>query len=685
MGKILVTSALPYANGSIHLGHMVEYIQTDIYVRFLKLIGEDAVYICADDTHGTPIEISAKKQGILPEQLIDKYHKEHLQDFTDFHIKFDSYYSTNSEENKKFAELIFNKLNEKGLIYTKEVEQSYCEKCKRFLPDRFLKGKCPKCNEPDQYGDVCEKCNATYSTIDLVDPYCTLCGGTPVRKTSKHYFFKLSSLSDKLKKYIEDQNFQPEIKNFLMNWIKEGLQDWCISRDGPYFGFLIPSETDKYFYVWLDAPIGYISSTENYCKNNKSAKCDVLDYWQNDESKIIHVIGKDIIYFHFLFWPAMLMESGFNLPDDIMVHGFLTVNGEKMSKSKGTFFTARDYLNNYDPNYIRYYFATHLSRKMQDVDLDFQDFKDAVNNRLISNFGNYCFRVISFTNKNNNGETKSIDDGDECNKIIKNIEEKIPLIKKSYENFDFKNAIKEIMAISDIGNKYFQDKEPWKIQCKEELDKILGLCLNIVKILSIVAYPVLPEVCERLRKQLDVEVGWEDINFKTKFDLEKAEPLFEKIEKIPEKEKFLLNLKVAKVLEVKDHPEADKLYVIKIDLGNEKKQIVAGMKPYYSKEELLGRNIIVVTNLEQAKLRGIVSQGMLLASGESAKLLSASKSKPGDQVGCGIDNNNGIISIKDFAKIKLTVKNHKVYYNEKVLKTKTEEISTEAEDGAKIK
>ncbi|MFC2016739.1 methionine--tRNA ligase, partial [Chloroflexota bacterium] len=382
--KVIVTSALPYANGPIHIGHLVEYIQTDIFVRFLRLIGKDVVYCCADDTHGAPIEIKARELGIKPEQLIAKFFKEHQEDFKNFHIKFDSYYTTNSKENKYFSDLIFERLKKKGLIYKKEIEVTYCEHCKRTLPDRYVKGKCPKCKAADQYGDVCEVCNAAYKTVDLIEPYCTICKNKPVRKSSEHYFFKLSKLSGFLEKWIKtNKNLQQETKNFVLNWIKDELEDWNISRDGPYFGFKIPNEENKYYYVWLDAPIGYISSLANYLKSTKKAE----KTW--NESKIIHFIGKDITYFHFLFWPAMLYAADLKLPEDIVVHGFLTVNNEKMSKSRGTFFTAKEFLEKYDAEHLRYYYGNVLSKKLADIDLNFDEFRQRINNELVGNLGNF--------------------------------------------------------------------------------------------------------------------------------------------------------------------------------------------------------------------------------------------------------------------------------------------------------
>ena len=650
---IIVTSALPYANGAIHVGHLVEYIQTDIFVRFLKLTGENAVYCCADDTHGTPIQISAEKQGILPEELVGKYHTEHLRDFKRFLIDFDSYYSTNSKENKYFSDLVFNRLKKKNLIYKKEVELSYCNKCKKFLPDRYIKGRCPKCNAPDQYGDVCEKCNEIYKTTDLEEPYCTICGKTPVRRLSEHYFFKLSEFEGKLKKWFEkNKNLQPEIINYLKNWIEKGLKDWDISRDGPYFGFKIPDEENLYYYVWLDAPIGYISSFSNTLnKDTKRAEKE----WNN--SRVIHFIGKDIIYFHFLFWPAMLMAADFTLPENLVVHGFLTVNKEKMSKSRGTFFTAEEFANKYNPEYLRFYYAKVLSKKLSDIDLDFKDFQNSINNELVGNIGNFCYRTLSFTNKFFNSEIKDIE---ENKKLIKEIEEKIEKIKKSYEDVNYNKALKEILAISDLGNRYFQKNQPWKLikENKKSAQKVVGLCINIVKNLSILMQPILPEFSKKLQEQLNLEnLTWEDLNFNyNNKEINKAEILIDKFEEVIE-ETFPLDLKLAKIEKVSDHPEADKLYILDINLG-EKRQLVAGVKEYYKKEELEGKNIIIIANLKPAKLRGVVSQGMLLAAeaGDEVKVLIA-EGKPGDEVKFGdLKNNKEQITYEQFSKLKIKVK-----------------------------
>ncbi|MBD3309736.1 methionine--tRNA ligase [Candidatus Woesearchaeota archaeon] len=673
--KIVVTSALPYANGSIHIGHLVEYIQTDMFVRFLKLTGEDAIYCCADDTHGTPIELKAEEMGISPEELIKKYHKEHLKDFRKFLISFDSYYTTNSAENKEFSDKIFNELKKKGYIYTKEIEVTWCPNCNRSLPDRYVKGKCPRCGAEDQYGDVCEKCNATYTTVELVDPYCTICKSTPERKPSMHYFFKLNMFGAKLDDWLtKNRNLQPEIVNYVRNWIKEGLQDWDISRDGPYFGFKIPGEDDKYYYVWLDAPVGYVASTANYCKKEG---CDAeKDYWKSKKGRIIHFIGKDIIYFHFLFWPAMLMGAGFNLPESIYVHGFLTVNGEKMSKSRGTFFTASDFAEKYNPEYLRYYFAKMLSRKMSDIDLDFADFEDSVNNELVANLGNFCYRVLSFLNKNFEGKVNDID---ENKKLIEEIMAKVKRIRSAYDDINTKEAVKEIMAISDLGNRYFQEKEPWKMIKKDEQEahRVLGLCVNIVKILSILISPVLPKFAEELQKQLKAkDVSWDDINFRIRdHEVESEKILIEKVE-IAEEQKFPLDLRVAKILDARQHPNADKLLILEIDAG-EKRQLVAGLKKWYKPEDLKGKKTIIVANLKPAKLRGELSQGMILAAddGKNVGLLTVEKARPGDSANFGeLKNNTSQVTFEEFERIRMKVMDGKAFYKDKELRAREEKV-----------
>lgn len=690
--KILVTSALPYSNGPIHLGHLVEYIQTDIFVRFLRLVGEDVLFVCADDAHGAPIEIKATELGVTPEKLIEDVYKEHVQDFKDFLVSFDNYYTTNSPENKHYSDLIFNRLKEKGLVYTKDIEVTYCEHDKRYLPDRYVKGKCPKCNAPDQYGDVCENCNAAYKTIDLIEPYCVICKNKPIRKKSTHYFFKLSKFSNKLELWLKkNKNLQPEIKNFVFNWIKNGLEDWNISRDGPYFGFKIPGEDDKYYYVWLDAPIGYIASTENYCKKHK---LKTEDYWNNKDTKIYHFIGKDIIYFHFLFWPAMLIGADFELPHDIVVHGFLTVNGEKMSKSRGTFFTAREFLQKHEAEHLRFYYASLLSKTMSDIDLNFNDFRKKINNELAANIGNFCYRVLNFINRNFDGKITDI----EKNKELKDeIDKKIKNIEENYRNLKFNEAVKDILHISSLGNKYFQDNEPWKLikEDKEKAHKILGLSLNIVKELSILINPILPNFSLNLQNQLNLNnLKWNDLGKEIKnHKINKEEILVNKIEekeaKDEDKKQFPLNLKVAEIIEIKEHPNAEKLYVMQIDLGDERRQLVAGLKGHYSIDELKNKKLVVITNLKYAKLRGIESQGMLLAGddGTEVGILTVDKGQAGDKVFVdGYESSAKELTFDDFLKLTITVKNGKAVFEGKELKTDKEIVKVErVKDGARVR
>jgi methionyl-tRNA synthetase len=396
---MLITSALPYANGSIHLGHLVEYIQTDIFVRFLKMLGRDVVYMCADDTHGTPIEVNARRAGITPEELISRYYTEHQQDFADFHIAFDCFYSTNSPENRQHSEYIFQRLREQGHIVTRPVAQYYCERDARFLPDRFIRGTCPnpQCQAKEQYGDVCEVCGRTYTPTELQDPHCAICGSTPVLRESVHYFFTLSAYEPFLRDWVQTPGrLQPEVRRFIETWLDEGLRDWDVSRDGPYFGFKIPGEENKYFYVWLDAPVGYIATTEKFCRDT-GRNFDA--YWHNPQAQIYHLIGKDIVYFHTLFWPAMLKGAGYTLPSKVLVHGFLTVNGEKMSKTRGTFINARTYLDHLDPQYLRYYYAAKLNGRPDDLDLNLDDLATRVDAELVHKIANLVSRVVPFVTR----------------------------------------------------------------------------------------------------------------------------------------------------------------------------------------------------------------------------------------------------------------------------------------------
>ncbi|HIH32472.1 TPA: methionine--tRNA ligase [Candidatus Woesearchaeota archaeon] len=673
--KIVLTNALIYANGPVHIGHLVEYIQADTISRILKLLGHEVIFCGAEDTHGAPIEIKASQLGIAPEELIRKVAEEHQKDFKDYNIKYDSYYSTNSKENQQLAELIFSRLRAKNLIYKKTMELTFCEHCKRFLPDRYVKGQCPKCNAEDQYGDQCEKCGTAYKTTDLVNPYCSICKNTPIRKDSDHYFFRLNEFSEKLREWLtNNQELQSEIRNQIINWIDKGLDDWCVSRDGPYFGFKIPGEENKYFYVWLDAPIGYISSLSY--KQGSVEKG--LDYWNN--SKIIHIIGKDIVYFHLLFWPAVLMGADIKLPSNILVHGFLNVNNEKMSKSRGTFLNASEFTQLSKPEYFRYYIASNLSRTMSDINLDLEDFKERINNELVSNIANFAYRILSFTNKNfNNQITSGSDDVvlTEAKAIAREAME-------YYEKFELRNALKSISRLSALGNKYFQENEPWKLikNDKEKAQHVINTAINILKDLILTLKPVLPEYTSNIETQLNVnELTLKDLDHKLhNHQINQAGIIFEKIEKIEigdndKKSAFdKLQLRVAKVIRVEKHPKAEKLYIEQIDLGDEKRQIVSGLVPYYTEEELLNKNIIVVTNLGPATLRNIESNGMLLAAEEKGIVgLLFTDAEPGAYVYIDEKNIEEIkklprITLKEFSEAKLIAKDGKVYTENKELK-----------------
>lgn len=507
--KILVTSALPYANGSIHLGHLVEYIQTDIWVRFQRLMGNECYYMCADDTHGTPVMISARKQNVSPEELISKMHVEHLRDFNAFNISFDNYYSTNSEENRELAEYIYSQAKEKGAVYKKEIEQYYCEKDAMFLPDRMIRGTCPACKAQDQYGDNCEVCSATYDPTELISPICAICGAKPILKKSTHYYFKLSNFSDALKKWVAGDHLRVEIKNKLEEWFTQGIKDWDISRDAPYFGFKIPGTDDKYFYVWLDAPIGYMATTKNWCKT-KGVNFD--DIWRGDKFEIHHFIGKDILYFHTLFWPAMLMVAGFSTPKKINIHGFLTVNGEKMSKSRGTFINASDYLAHLNPEFLRYYYAAKLGPGVDDLDLNLSDFVFRINSDVLGKVVNIGSRLGKIVNKKLNNTLGEIDK--EGLDILDKMRKNLPKIAQFYEMLDYNKAMREIMPLADIINKYINDTAPWElVKTNEEKARIVcTVGLNGLYLLSGMLKPVLPKIAEGVERFLNIEViNWDSL------------------------------------------------------------------------------------------------------------------------------------------------------------------------------
>ncbi len=680
--KIVITAALPYANGSIHVGHLLEYVQADIYSRFLKLTGKDCLYLCASDMHGTPIEINAQKAGVPPEEFVEKYWKEHQEDFASFLISFDNYWKTHSPENRELSEWFFRTLKKNGHIYTKEIEQFYDEKAHRFLPDRFIKGNCPKCREADQYGDVCEKCGATYSPTQLGKPYSTLTNTKPLLRKSTHYFFRLSSFAVPLKKWInaKQSDIQPEMKNWLNGWLAKGLEDWCISRDAPYFGFEIPDSiretgSQKYFYVWLDAPIGYLASLKKYCDERGKKWKPYL------KGTLHHFIGKDIAYFHYLFWPAMFLGMGFSLPH-ITTHGFITVNGQKMSKSRGTFFTAKEFLKLYPAEALRFYYASHLNRNVVDIDLNFSAFVAANNNVLVGNLGNFCYRVLTFAEKNYGTITKVKEDRKHQQTIAKMIAD----VKKQYEQEDFRSALKTILRIADMGNAYFQQAEPW-VNAPEKQAEV-GYCVNLARTLAILSSPVLPSFCGKILVALgEKNVHWKDISFAWKGAVQKPALLVEKVEEYKQ-DIFPLHLVVGKVTEVRNHPNADSLFILTIDCGSfGKKQSVTSLKKHLPKTAFLQKKIVFCLNLKPAKFRGELSNALILAgeNKDTIKLLEMPDNNPGDVVAPeGMSSSSVQITFEECAKIHLTVQQGVVVHQERKLKCGMNDVPVALPDGSTV-
>ncbi len=675
--KIVVTAALPYANGSIHIGSLLEYIQADIFVRFLKLQGHDALYLCASDMHGTPIEVNAAKAGIKPELFVTKYWKEHQRDFKKFLIKFDDFYKTHSSENKQFSELFFNTAKQKGYIYIKEVAQMYDEKAKRFLPDRFVKGTCPKCQAADQYGDVCEKCGATYAPADLLDAYSVITNTKPIVKNSKHYFFALNKFSKRLQSWLNSKQakVQPEIQHQLQEWLTKGLEDWCISRDAPYFGFPIPGSKQetgetKYFYVWLDAPIGYIATTAHYCSK---AGGEWQDYWKR--GKIYHIIGKDIVYFHYLFWPALLMAMEIPLPE-ITTHGFITVNGQKMSKSRGTLITASQFAEKYPAEALRFYYAYHLDQKLIDIDFNLADFMAVNNNVLMGNLGNFCYRVLTFANKNYRKIT-AVKPNLQLEKEITEISAKIA---NCYQEKDFKAAASGILSIADLGNAYFQAQEPWKHPTESE--NAVGFAVNIAKNLAILVSPILPEFSRKILFSLGLKkAAWEDLSFSWAGKAKPVEKLVLKLEESKEEaklegKKFPLQLAVGLVKQVIDHPQADSLFVLTVDFGKlGLRQSVTSLKKFLPKKAFENKKLVFCLNLKPAVFRNKESNAMILAAeeGKNIVLLEMNNSASGELVTPeGMANQDRLIELKDFEKIKLNISNGQVVYHGKRLLSSSE-------------
>ncbi|MFM1605738.1 MAG: methionine--tRNA ligase [Candidatus Pseudothioglobus sp.] len=529
--RILVTSALPYANGEIHLGHLLEYIQTDIWVRFQKMQGNECHYVCADDAHGTPIMLKADELGIDPEVLISEVSKRHQADFSDFGVDFSQFHSTHSEENRYYSELIYSRLKDSGFIKTRVISQAFDPEKEMFLPDRFIKGECPKCGADDQYGDNCESCGATYSTTELKNARSVVSGAVPIEKDSEHYFFDLPQFEKQLKDWTNAGHLQEEISNKLAEWFEQGLQQWDISRDKPYFGFRIPGTEDKYFYVWLDAPIGYMASFKKLCDNSDLEFDDF--FAKGSDTELYHFIGKDIVYFHALFWPATLMGSNFRTPNAIFAHGFLSVNGQKMSKSRGTFINARTYLENLDPEYLRYYYAYKLSSKIDDIDLNLEDFKQRVNSDLIGKVVNIASRSASFVVKKYDKQlsSKSIEP-----ELYAEFVDTSSEIAAHYEARNFGHAMRSIMKLADKANQYIDEKKPWQLAKEEgkeqEVHEVTSLAINLFRVLMTYLKPVLPEMAKQSEVFLNIDsLNWGDVKSPlTSHQINKFKPLMTRIE-----------------------------------------------------------------------------------------------------------------------------------------------------------
>lgn len=674
--KILVTSALPYANGSIHLGHMVEYIQTDIWVRFQKMRGNQAIYVCADDAHGSAIMLRAEKEGITSEQLIDNVRAEHTTDFADFLVDFDNYHSTHSPENQALSSLIYTRLRDAGHIATRPVTQYFDPDKQMFLADRFIKGTCPKCAAEDQYGDNCEVCGATYAPTELKNPKSAISGATPVLKESLHYFFKLPDFDAMLKQWTRSGALQESVANKIAEWLDAGLQQWDISRDAPYFGFEIPDAPGKYFYVWLDAPIGYMASFQNLCARRPELDFDA--YWAKDSSaELYHFIGKDIVNFHALFWPAMLEGAGFRKPTALNVHGYLTVNGQKMSKSRGTFIKARTYLDHLDPEYLRYYYASKLSRSVDDLDLNLEDFVQKVNSDLVGKVVNIASRCAGFIHKGNGGRLVAENAAPE---LFAEFASAAPSIAEAYENRDFARAMREIMALADRANAWIADKAPWALNKQDgkqaEVQAICAAGVNLFRQLVIFLKPVLPNLAAAAEQFLNVApLSWNDHQvLLADHDLNPFNPLMTRIDPVKidamiaaSKEDLAaqnaapapagngelakeplapeiafdafaaVDLRIALIEKAEFVEGADKLLRLTLDIGDAKRNVFSGIKSAYpDPSKLEGRLTLYVANLAARKMKFGVSEGMVLAAGpggEEIYLLSPDNgAKPGQRV-----------------------------------------------------
>jgi methionyl-tRNA synthetase len=673
--KILVTSALPYANGSIHLGHLVEYIQTDIWVRFQKMRGENCIYVCADDAHGTAIMLKAEQLGHSPEQQIANVKAEHEADFAAFNIAFDNYHSTHSDENRELSSMIYGRLKANGHIASKSITQAYDPEKQLFLADRYIKGTCPKCKTEDQYGDNCEKCGATYSPMDLINPKSAISGATPVAKDSEHFFFTLPEFSDFLKGWTRAGHLQEEVANKMAEWLDAGLQSWDISRDAPYFGFEIPGEPGKYFYVWLDAPIGYIASLKNLLDKQGE---DWYDYWKPDSTaEVYHFIGKDIVNFHALFWPAMLHSANLRTPTKVCVHGFLTVNGTKMSKSRGTFINARTYLDHLNPEYLRYYFAAKLTSNVDDIDLNLEDFIQRVNSDLVGKVVNIASRTAKFINNAGGVLATEIADATLWQKFVEAGE----TIAALYEARDYSKAMREIMALADAANEYIATQAPWKLAkeagAEAQTQAVCTLGINMFRALLTYLKPVLPALTANAEAFLGENLSWTaPVSFRAGEQINEFKPLLTRIEKdkvdamIDASKEALasvtpqaaaaneqasgpltdepiaaeidfndfakVDLRIALIANAEHVEGSDKLLRLTLDLGGETRNVFSGIKSAYDPKDLVGKLTVVVANLKPRKMKFGMSEGMVLAAGPGDKeiyLLEPNNgAKPGQRV-----------------------------------------------------
>ncbi|EFB74091.1 MULTISPECIES: methionine--tRNA ligase [Providencia] len=668
--KLLVTCALPYANGSIHLGHILEHIQADIWVRYQRMRGKEVHFICADDAHGTPIMLKAQQLGISPEEMIAAMNQEHQNDFAGFQISYDNYHSTHSEENKQLSEMIYGKLKNNGFIKSKTISQLYDPEKGMFLPDRFVKGTCPKCKAEDQYGDNCEVCSATYSPTELINPRSVVSGATPVMRETEHFFFDLPAFSDMLQAWTRSGALQEQVANKMQEWFESGLHQWDITRDSPYFGFEIPDAPGKYFYVWLDAPIGYMGSFKNLCDKRGDLNFD--EFWNKDsKTDLYHFIGKDIVYFHSLFWPAMLEGSNYRKPTNLFVHGYVTVNGAKMSKSRGTFITARSYLDNLDADCLRYYYAAKLSSRIDDIDLNLEDFVQRVNSDIVNKVVNLASRNAGFIAKRFSGKLSANLAEPE---LYQQFVDAAQVIGDAYTNREYGKAVREIMALADIANRYVDEKAPWVVAKQEgkdqELQDICSMGINLFRVLMTYLKPVLPSLTQRAEDFLNVKLEWDAINkpllnhdvapFKALFnriEMAKVEAMVEASKQTIQPVKQLtgpladdpiqetinfddfakIDLRIALIKQAEFVEGSDKLLKLQLDIGGENRQVFSGIRSAYPDPKVLeGRLTVMVANLAPRKMRFGISEGMVMAAGPGGKdiyLLSPDNgAQPGMQV-----------------------------------------------------